>query len=74
MDPAVVEMRLDPKLKGIGKVLLRQQLLLKGDTVRTMVSDWLSRGQPGKVLMGLRCEKGMILKHIGPGNPRKVGA
>lgn len=54
-DPATP--RLDPTFKGTGKALLGQQLPLKGDTVTTKVSDWLSKQQPGKLLKGLRGKK-----------------
>lgn len=42
MGPVRVEMRLDPECEGTGKALFGLQLQLKGDTVMTTVSDWLS--------------------------------
>lgn len=43
LDPAMVQMRLDPKCTDTGKALLAQQLKLKRDTVATRMSDQLSK-------------------------------
>lgn len=39
MGPAMVETRVDPKFKGVGKASLGQHLPLKGDTVKTKVTN-----------------------------------
>lgn len=41
LDPAMVQMRLDPKCADTSKALLVQQLKLKGDTFATGMSDQL---------------------------------